>query len=84
MAWRCVVFAIILSFVVNDVFLGDQLGARLAAASRPPKVYSNDFIVVMHPESEASGSNHAHAERLARQHGFENRGTVSAFAFLCE
>ena len=78
MAWRCVVFAIILGFVVNDVFLR-ELGARLAVASRPPKVYSNDFIVVMHPESEASGSNHAHAERLARQHGFENRGTVSAF-----
>jgi len=70
---------IILVLAIANCLFGDQNEVGLAtAASHPPTVYSNDFVVIMQPEIGIPGSNYDHAERLAKRHGFENRGTVSA------
>ena len=60
-----------------------QVNMGVTMATRPASIYTNDFIVTMLPESEGSGSNHKHAEWLAKRHGFENRGNVSARVTPC-
>ena len=84
MAPRCVALVFILALSGSNDLIADRTWCLqgLAAASRPPKLYSNDFVVVMQPEFGAPGSNRDHAERLAKRHGFENRGTVSAIKYL--
>ena len=74
--WYFFILVLSLSFSLNLIGNGTQ-ALSFAEASRLAPVYSNDFLVVMQPEVEGEGSNHEHANRLARKHGFENRGPVS-------
>ncbi|CAK8694255.1 unnamed protein product [Clavelina lepadiformis] len=71
----CLVFLSFLSWDF-DTSAGVRPRNRLLVGASSPRVYTNDFIVTMEPDAQIQGANRAHADWLAKRHGFENRGKV--------
>ena len=64
------------SIIILILFVSAEQ-AKSSAWSRPRRnVYTNDFVVTMRAGSSYA-SNLAHAQYLAKRHGFENHGSVS-------